>query len=203
MILNSHLFAQSETVLRCPVRSASSISETWHRAFDTFVQFDENSEWRVPHNSAANGIPTPVSCEELLPDIRLQLFDSEREPMVVGVDIQNHGFHPLALLQHFGRMFDAARRDVGNVNKTIDSFFDFDKRAEIRQISHAAGDHGADRVSLCQRAPGIGLRLLETERDAAIVHVDIEDDGFDILCQAEAASKDASRACSTTFPRHE
>ena len=79
-----------------------------------------------------------MRCEELLPDIRLKLFDSEREPMIFRIDIQNHGFDFLALLQNFGRMFDAARRNIGNMDKPIDSLFDFDKRAEIGQIANTA-----------------------------------------------------------------
>ncbi len=118
--------------------------------------------------------------------------------MVVRVDIQNHGFDALAFLQHFGRMFDAPRRDIGNMDKPVDSLFDFDKRAEIRQISHTAGDHGTDRVTLRQRAPRIGFGLLETERYAAVVHVNVENKRLDILSQLEKLG----RMFHAFAPRH-
>ena len=96
--------------------------------------------------------------EELLPDIGLKLLDSQRQPMIVRIDVQDHGFHALALLQNFGRMFDAARRNIGNVDKPIDSLFDFDERAEVGQIANTAGNHGTDGVTFRQSRPWIGLR---------------------------------------------
>ena len=98
--------------------------------------------------------------------------------MIVRIDVQNHGFHALALLQHFGRMFDAARRNIGNMNQPVDSFFDFDERAEVRQISHTAGNDGTDDIAFRQCRPRIRFRLLETQRNAAVLHVDFENDAL-------------------------
>ena len=38
--------------------------------------------------------------EKLLPDIRLQLFDAQRKPVVVRVDIENLRFDAISLFQH-------------------------------------------------------------------------------------------------------
>src|SRR5262245_38939944 len=110
-------------------------------AFDSLIQLNENSKRRVADDSAANQVSHVMVREELLPDVRLQLLDSERQPMVVTVDVQNHSFDALTLLQNFGRMFDTPRRDVGDVNETVDSFLNFDERTEIRQVSNSTGDH--------------------------------------------------------------
>src|SRR5262249_52916914 len=113
--------------------------------------------------SAANQVSDVVACEELLPNVGLQLLDSERQPMVVTVDVQNHCFDALTFLQNFRRMLDAPRRDIGDMDETVNSLFNFDERTEIGQVSDTAGDHRTYRVALGQRRPWIRLGLLESE----------------------------------------
>src|SRR5262245_60540786 len=150
-------------------------------AFDSLIQLNENSKRRVADDSAANQVSHVMVREELLPDVRLQLLDSERQPMVVTVDVQNHSFDALALLQNFRRVLDAARRDVRHMNEPVDSLFNFNERAEIREISNAAGDNRTYRVTFGQRRPWIRLGLLESERNPPVFHIDIENDGFHFL----------------------
>src|SRR5262249_11249867 len=103
--------------------------------------------------------------------------------MVVGIDVQNDGLNALTLLQYLRRMFDAPGRNVGNVDKAVDSFFDFYECAEVGQVAYTAGDHGTDRVALGESAPRIGFSLLQTEGNAAIIQIDIQNDSFNILSQ--------------------
>ena len=119
--------------------------------------------------------------EELFPDIGLQVLDRQRQTMIVGVDIHDHRLDALSLLQHFRRMLDPPRRDVGHVHEPVNALLDFDKGAEVREVANAAGDHGADGIAFRQRRPRIRFRLFEAQRYAAIVHVDIENECFDVL----------------------
>ena len=72
-------------------------------------------------------------------------------------------------------------RNIRDMNETIDSLFNFDEGAEIRQVSHASGDDRTYRVALRQRGPWIRFGLLESERYPAVFHVDIENHRFHVL----------------------
>ena len=86
-----------------------------------------------------------MRAEERFPGIRLQLLHAQRKTAVGSVDLENHGLHQLALLHHFGGMLDAlGPGKIGNVHQPVDAFFDFDERAEIGELAHAAFHHRAD-----------------------------------------------------------
>src|SRR6516165_9694507 len=88
-------------------------------SFDAFVELDKNPERSVANDAAANDIADDVACEELLPDVRLKLFDPERQAMVFRIDVQDDRLDPFTFLQNFGRVLDPARRNVGNVNQAV------------------------------------------------------------------------------------
>src|SRR5581483_6993332 len=64
------------------------------------------------------------------------------------------------------------------MHQAVDAFFHFDERAEIGQLAYAPFNDGADGVTLRHGGPGIGLQLLDTERDAAVLRLHIEHYGF-------------------------
>src|SRR5436190_4448043 len=100
------------------------------QSFNAFLQFDENTEWRVTHDAPTHAVARTMAGEECLPHIRLQLFDAERQTMVIGVNVEDDRLDALTLFQDFRRMLDSPRRNIRNVNQTIDSFFDLDECAE-------------------------------------------------------------------------
>src|SRR5215471_4531661 len=80
-------------------------------------------------------------------------------------------------------MFDAAGRNVRDMDEPVDPLFNLDECAEVRQVSDTAADYGTDRVALGESAPGIRFGLLQTERNAAVVQIEVQNDSFDILSQ--------------------
>ena len=66
--------------------------------FDAFIQLDEHSKRGVTNNTATDQISNAVICEELLPYIRLQLLDPKRQPVILGVDVQDHRIDALTFL---------------------------------------------------------------------------------------------------------
>ena len=84
-------------------------------------------------------VTRPVLGGELLPGIGFEVLDGQRQTTVLAVDARDNRVDLLTFLQHLARMLDAARpRNVGNVNQAVDSIFNFDKGAEVRQVPHAA-----------------------------------------------------------------
>src|SRR5580704_2849061 len=64
------------------------------------------------------------------------------------------------------------------VAQAFDAFGDFDERAERCYAQDFAVDDVADVVSLEERFPDVGLQLLDSERESALVGLDGQHDGF-------------------------
>ena len=59
--------------------------------------------------------------------------------------------------------------DVRHVDHAVDVAFEADEQAEFGRILDLAFDRRADRMLVGERLPRIGLRLLEAERDPALL----------------------------------
>src|SRR5205085_1699286 len=105
----------------------------------------------------------------------LQLLHAERDPLLLDVDVEHHGLHHLALAVEIeGLLAGHAPGDVRHVDHAVHVAVEADEQAELGRVLDLALDLGADRVLGGEIGPGIGLRLLEAERDAALllVHLD-------------------------------
>ena len=60
------------------------------------------------------------------------------------------------------------------MDESVHSVLDLDERAEVRQVSDAPVHAVADLEALRQRLPGVRLRLLHAEADAAVLRVNAE-----------------------------
>ena len=79
-------------------------------------------------------------------------------------------------------MFDLFRPGyIRNVNQSFDAVFDFDKRAEVRQITNATAHFVADLKSLADRIPGIRLKLFDSQTDASFVRINVQNLNFDFV----------------------
>src|ERR1051326_773715 len=70
------------------------------QAFDPFVELDERAEVRHAHDLALDRVADVVAREEVVPDIGRQLLEPQRQPLVLGVDVEDHRLDDVALLQH-------------------------------------------------------------------------------------------------------
>src|SRR5262245_60523684 len=108
------------------------------------------------------------------PRIVGQLLDAERKALVLHIHAEYPGFDHVALLEQLGWMLDfLSPVQVRDMNQTIDALFDTDEDAEIGDIAHWALDHGADRIFLLGRFPGVRHDLLEAERNATMTRIDV------------------------------
>ena len=75
--------------------------------------------------------------------------------------------------------------NLGNVNETFDAFLELHERAVRNEVRDLAFDLLAGRESLFDLVPRILLRLLQAERDALLLLVDVENDDFELLTDLE------------------
>src|SRR5690242_15674430 len=75
-----------------------------------------------------------------LPRMRLYLFQAQRNPLLVRLDLYDLGIDLLANTQHILRFLDAAPRDLANVQQPVDSP-EVNKGSVIGQTSDLPSDH--------------------------------------------------------------
>ena len=118
----------------------------------------------------------------------LALFDPlqrEREAPALGVDLEDQHVDRVALRDDLARVLDVVLRELGDVHEPLDPRQDLDEGAEGDDLRHASLDDVVLGVALEHLLPRIRLGLLEAERDALAVAVDVEHLDLDLLADFE------------------
>src|SRR4051794_1264480 len=170
-----------------------------NQPLDAFVELDERAEVRHPHDLALDRVADMAVREEIVPDVRGELLQAERQALVLGVDVQHHRVDHVALLEHFRRMLDPlAPRHVRDVNEAVDLLFHLDEGAELGQVTDLALDLRADGVLVGEVVPRVGFDLLQPERNAPRGGVDAEHHRVDRVADVQ----DLRRMLDALAPRH-
>src|SRR5436190_11114896 len=104
----------------------------------------------------------------------LDALQRERQAAALGVDLQDEDRNDVSLRDDLAGVLDVMVCELRDVHEPFDAGEDLDERAERDHLRHATLDGVAFGVLLDHLLPRIGLRLLETERDALALAVDIE-----------------------------
>src|SRR5213592_1371381 len=140
-----------------------------------------------------------IRLADLQPGILLGLLQAQRDPLVLGVDVEDQDVHFVALLNHLRRMLDALRpRHVRDVDQAVDTRLDLHERAERGEVAHLPLEARADGILLRQRHPGIFLGLFHAEGDLLLRLVHLEHHRFDRLPDGD----DLGRMPDVAGPAH-
>src|SRR5262249_39190878 len=115
----------------------------------------------------------------------LDALQRKRQAPTLGVDLEDAHVHRVALRHDLARILDVMLRELRDVHKALDARQDLDERAERDDLRHLAGDDVAFVVALEHLLPRIRLRLLQAERDALPLAVDVQDLDVDLLADLE------------------
>src|ERR1035438_8788649 len=74
---------------------------------------------------------------------------------------------------------------VADVDQSVDSVFDFDEGAKVGQVADFAFHHCAHRKLLVQALPGIRFQLLLAQADAALLRIDVQHHGLDLVVDVD------------------
>src|SRR3954451_9724415 len=91
------------------------------QAFDARLEFDERAVVGDVGDATGEAGTQRVLGFDALPRIVQQLLHAQRDAVGFVVDLDDLDLHGLADREHFGRMIDAAPRDIGDVQQTVDA----------------------------------------------------------------------------------
>ncbi len=132
---------------------------------------------------------------DFVPRIGFELAEAERNLLLLLVDAEHDGFDFLADRQNVGWTHDALRPGkFGDVDEAFDAFLEFHERAVRNEVGDLAFDLLAGREALFDLVPRILLRLLEAERNALFLLVDVEHEDFELLADLEQFARMAEAA---------
>src|SRR6478735_7370796 len=145
-------------------------------ALDALDDADERAVFgNAEHERVFHDRAGLVLAEQIRPRIVPELLDAEADLLLVVVDREDDGFDIVALVVQVGRVVDLDRpRQVGLVDHAVHALFDADEHAVIGERAYLAADLVARLVLVREQGPGIGLELLETERDTLGARIDFE-----------------------------
>ncbi len=156
------------------------------QAVDAFFDFDEGAEIGEFAQAAFDDRADAVAVLDGGPGIGFQLFDAERYAFLARFYFENYDFDAIANLDDFGGVFEAARPGhLGNMDEAFDAGFEFDKGAVVGDADDASDDLVAAGVALDHRFPGVGMKLLEAERDALFVLFEFQHLDGDLIADVE------------------
>ena len=114
--------------------------------------------------------------------IAFELLDAERDALLLDVDVEHLGAHLVAFLVLLDDLLAGTLPvEVGEVDHAVDVAVEAEEQAELGLVLDLALDDRAGRILLDEDLPRIAHGLLETERDAALDRIDLEDLHLDLL----------------------
>src|SRR5215218_886036 len=106
--------------------------------------------------------------------LALDAFQRQRQPAPLGVDLDDLRLHLVALGDDLARILDVVLCELGDMNQPLDAGHDLDEGAEGDDLRDLALDDVALAVLVEHLLPRVALSLLEPERDALAVPIDVE-----------------------------
>src|SRR5918998_1800327 len=117
----------------------------------------------------------PLGRQDLrLEHLALDALYAQRQAAALGVDLEDLHLHVVAGRDDLARVLDVVRRELGDVDEALDAVEDLDEGAERHDLRDRALELVTDVVGVDDALPRILLRLLEAQRDALAVTVDVE-----------------------------
>src|SRR6266853_27634 len=163
--------------LGTPLIDLGNVAET----FNAVRNFDERAKRRDPRNSSANQVANLVFLKPARPDI-VDLLDAERYAARRRIDLQHFGFDRVALFVNIGGILHApGPGNIAHVDQAVETFLDFQERAEFGQVPDLSADHRANWIFLGELLPRVRLGLLHSQRNTPFVRIDAEYGYFNVI----------------------
>ena len=155
-------------------------------AIDAFFELNKRAVSGEVADLALDAGAGRVLARDDFPRIGIELADAEGNLLVFLADAEHNGFDFLALREDVGGTRDAlGPAELGDVDEAFDARFQFHERAVRHEVRDLALDLHVHRILLGDLVPRIHRLLLQAERHALFLAVDIEHEHFDFLAHLE------------------
>jgi hypothetical protein len=142
---------------------------------DPVLHSQKNAEVGDVADIAPNHGADGVTALQHFPGVGLTLFDSEGDPLPVGVEIQHHDLDLVCRRDLLTRVVHPlGPAHLRDVNEALDTRFEFDECPVVGDGDDLAVDARADRVLIFSRGPRVRLKLFETQTYALALAVEGE-----------------------------
>src|SRR6185436_12862051 len=196
--LHRELVAELHDVLGCRHRPARHLRDV-EQAVDARLELDEGAELGQPDHLALHVRPDRELAGHVLPRVALELLETQRDPLVLLVDVEDDRLDRLPLLQELRGMGHVPRpRHVGDVEEAVDPRLELHEGPEVREVAHLPLHLHARPEPLLDRVPRIGLDLLHAERDPLLPLIDRQDHDLDVVANVD----ELGRVSHPAGPRH-
>src|SRR5258705_1490253 len=168
------------------------------RAVDARLDLEEGAEAGQVADFAVYAGAAGVLERQHDPRILLGLLHAERDLLLVRIDFEHHRLDRLADADELRWVPDVARpAHLGDVHQTLDARLELDERAVVSDAHDLALHPRADRVLVGDVLPRVALELLQPERDALTLPVDVQHLHLELR-----ADGDELRRVRDAAPRH-
>ena len=124
---------------------------------------------------------------------RDELLHGELDLALAGIDGQHLRLNHLSFAQDFGGVIQPAVSDnLADVDHALNALGDLHEGAEGHELGDWAGNLRTDGELRGHFGPGVGEGLLEAERDAALLRMNVENHGVNALTGLEDVGCDAN-----------
>ena len=157
-----------------------------HEAVDAAGQADEHAEVGDRLDLARHLVALLVVHRELVPGIGHALLHAQRDAATILVDLEDHHLDLVAELHDLGRM-DVLVGPVHfrDVDQALDARLDLDERAVVGDVGDLAEQARARRIAPRQADPRVVAELLQAQRDAVLLLVELQDLGGDFVADRQ------------------
>src|ERR1700722_1867861 len=157
---------------------------------DAILDLDEGAEVGEIAHAAFHDGACRITLRQVLPWIFEQLLHAERDAAVVGVDGENDSLDLVAGLDHLRRMLHPlGPSHLGDVDQAFNALLQFDEGAVIGDAEDAAAHARANGIALHGVEPRVRRQLLETERDALLVLVELQHLDLDLVVDVDQVAR--------------
>ena len=170
-----------------------------HKSLNMAFEVNDHPAFENARNITFYCIAHRIGNGEFRPGIFNSLFVPQRDSPSLFVDIEHDNIQFLAFFYDLARMANAlGPRHIGNMHQPINPLFDFDKSPKISQIAYTAANRCASGIFFVEIIPGIGLHLLETQRNFLTFLINAQDHNLNFI----ANGNQFGRMANMLRPRH-
>ena len=108
----------------------------------------------------------------------------------VRIHVQHHRFHLVANVDDLRRMLHPlGPGHLADVHQAFDTLFQLDERAVVGHADHASVNVRADRIALGGIQPRVGSELLEAQRYALLVAIELQHLHLDLVADLHQVAR--------------